>query len=170
MVRRKTHKEDSRETQLWTVTEGTPLLNQIVHSDKWKSRNNHQRNWNEWGTNVEGPKCLCYWEAPTEPFWVGYKYPTRIFDGEMSLPDTSRFNNQYSRVINIHLTRTCHVGWSVFETDCQSGCCCDLPSIRCASICPQTVIWPVKMLGVMSLCCHLYLRRPNASFSFLHCL
>lgn len=59
MVRRRTSKEDNRETQFWTVIKGTPLLNQIAHSDRRESRNNEEREENEWRTNAEGLKYYC---------------------------------------------------------------------------------------------------------------
>lgn len=58
----------------------------------------------------------------------------------------------------------------MFETDCQSPSCCDLPSTRWAGTGPQTVTWAVKMFGDMSLCCHFSLRSPNASFPVPHCV
>lgn len=43
MRRMRRRKEDSREAQFWTVTKGTPLLNQIAHTDRRESRNNQER-------------------------------------------------------------------------------------------------------------------------------
>lgn len=54
MVRRKRAKEDSRETQFWTVTKGTHLLNQIAHTDRREPRNKREREGDEWETNAEG--------------------------------------------------------------------------------------------------------------------